>query len=151
MAVHPVLCTMPAPIKGIDADAENIPVSWGTVASGASANRGYLVATTADSRVAGKLIVAEKADTGKDPALGTWEYMGILRFDIADTVALTAADINKGIKGAANGAIALVAYESDDDADLAAASKYDADLQGRVVDYSNTTGNKWVDVLLPAQ
>lgn len=133
MAVHPVRFTISAPCSGLIATDEDIPLQL--LAAGTFAK------TTADARVSGRLVAVEKVDTGGTPKLCTVEYQGILRFAIADTTTLAAADLSKGIKGAAAGAIALVAYTS----------TYDEDLVGRVIDYSNTTGAKWVDVQMPAQ
>ena len=132
MAVHPIRNTFTADISGFTETAKDSP---------ARIDAGVYKPTVDNSRVDGKLIVAEKADTGSTPKKGTIEYQGVIRFAIADTVTLTTADKNKGIKGAANGAIKLVAYSS----------TYDENLVGRVVDFSNETGNKWVDVLMPSQ
>lgn len=132
MSVHPIRFTRPVPCSGLVATDEEIALRL---------DAGVYKKMTDDSRVQGKLIAVEKADTGSTPELCTMEYMGIIRFKIADTVTLANTDLDKGIKGAASGAIKLVAYSS----------TYDEDLVGRVVDWDNTTGAKWVDVLMPAQ
>ena len=132
MSVHPVRCTFTADISGFTETSKDEP---------ARIDAGVYKPTVNDSRVDGKLTVAEKADTGSTPKKGTIEYQGVLRFAIADSVTLANTDKNKGVKGAANGAIKLVAYSS----------TYDPNLVGRIVDFSNETGNKWVDVLMPSQ
>ena len=132
MAVHPVRCTFTADISGFSQTDTNKP---------ARIDAGVYKPTVDNSKVDGNLIVAEKADTGSTPKKGTIEYQGVIRFDMPDTVTLANTDKNKGIKGAANGGIKLVAYSS----------TYDENLGGRVVNFSNTTGNKWIDVLMPAQ
>ena len=130
MATHPVQFTMTAKCSGLDSTDKDI---------GLRIDAGVYKKLVDNARVDGKLIAVEKADTGSTPKLCTVEYMGVLRFAI--DVSLTDTDLNKGIKGAANGAIKLVSYSS----------TFDPNLVGRVVDYSNVSGNKWVDVLMPAQ
>ena len=131
MAVHPVRNTRTVSCSGLVETDQEI---------GLYLDAGVYKKLIADVRVQGKLIAVEKADTGSTPKLCTLEYEGVIRFVVADTVTLANADLDKGIKGAAAGAIALVAYTS----------SYDEDLVGRVTDWSNTTGNKWVDVHMPA-
>ena len=130
--LHPVQFTTTAPINGIAATDADIPVRI---------NNGKYEKTVDNSRIDGKLIVAEKADSGKTPNLGTIEYMGIIRFKIEDSVTLDTAVLNRGVKGAANGKIKPVAYSS----------TYDENTVGRIIAYSNDTGEKYIDVLMPAQ
>ena len=134
MAVHPVRCTRSVPCSGLVETDEEIGLQL-------DVTDGNYKKLTDDARVEGKLIAVEKADTGSTPELCTLEYEGVLRFAVADTVTLTNADLKKGIKGAAAGAIKLVDYSS----------TYDEETVGRVVAWSNTTGNKWVDVHMPSQ
>jgi hypothetical protein len=137
MAAHPVRFTITAPCSGLVSTDEDIPLQLLTTGT----NAGTFAKTLAGVRVSGRLVAVEKVDTGGTPKLCTVEYQGILRFTILDATTLANADLNKGIKGAADGEIALVAYDS----------TYDEDVVGRVIDFSNTTDNKWVDVLMPAQ
>ena len=125
MARTAVKCTLSLPCSGLAIDDTDIALSWNTAKT-------HLVETTNNSVIEGKCEVVDK-----NLDLCTLEYMGILRFAIADSVTLTAADKGKGIKGAASGATKLVAYSS----------TYDEDLRGNVVDFSNATGDKWVDVI----
>ena len=132
MSVHPIQFTYTAKCSGIAATDTDIPLRL---------VNGVYQKTVDNSRIAGKLIVAEKADSGKSPTKCTVEYMGIIRFKIADDVTLDEAVVNRGVKGAANGAIKPHAYSS----------TYDEDTVGRIVDFSNDAGDKWIDVLMPAQ
>ena len=131
MATHPVQFTFSAPCTGLSETDKDFGLQLGT--------DGNYKKLTDNARVAGKLINTEKADTGSTPKACTVEYKGVLRFAIADTVTLSNADLQKGIKGAANGAIKLVAYST----------TYDPNLVGRVSAWDNTNGNKWVDVIIP--
>ena len=130
--LHPIKFTFTGTISGIAATDENIPVRI---------NSGAYTKTVNDSKIDGRLIVAEKADMGKTPRKGTIEYMGIIRFTIDDSVTLDNTTLNRGVKGAANGGIKIVAYSS----------TYDENLTGRIIGYSNDTGDKYIDVLMPAQ
>ena len=134
--LHPIEYTFTGAISGIAATDADIPVRL---------HNGTYQKTVDDSRIDGKLIVAEKADSGKTPKLGTIEYMGIIRFKIADAITLDNAVLNRGVKGGANGTIKPVAYSS------ASPAVYDPNIVGRIIGFSNETGDKWIDVLMPAQ
>ena len=134
--LHPIQFTITGPISGIAASDADIPVRL---------HNGTYQKTVDNSRIDGKLIVAEKADSGKTPTKGTIEYMGIIRFKIADTVTLDTAVLNRGVKGGASGTIKPVAYST------ASPAVYDPNIVGRIIGFSNDTGDKYIDVLMPAQ
>lgn len=100
----------------------------------------------ANSRVAGKLVSAEK-----DGTKGGLQYQGVIRFPVANGVTVDASFLNLGILGAVNGTVnaykaAVTATDgSPTDAELAAI----ANVRGTIVDFSNEANNKWVDVIFP--
>ena len=130
---HPVLYTLPnQPCNGLVESDADIPLRL---------DAGVYKKTVDNARIAAKLTTVQRADAGQTPNRCTIEYAGVLRFKMPDSATLSNADKEKGVKGAASGAIKLVAYTT----------TYDPNLTGRVVDFSNQTGDKWVDVLMPAQ
>ena len=134
--LHPVQFTTTVKCSGLAFTDKEIPLRI---------NSGAFTKTVNDSRIAGKLIAVEKADTGKTPTLCTVEYAGVIRFAIDDGVTLDDTALDRGVKGAASGGIKIVAYSS------ASPAVYDPNIVGRIIAYSNTTGNKYIDVLMPAQ
>lgn len=127
MALYPVKCAVSLPCKNLGIDDNGKALSWG-----AGDDAGSLVESTANSRVAGK---CEVVDKNLDQC--TLEYAGVVRFRVDDTVTLAAADLGKGILGAADGNVTPTAYSS----------TYNEDLRGSIVAWSNTTGDKYVDVV----
>lgn len=160
MAVHPKQHTTTLPCKGLDTDDVNKVLKWGTTTSGENTNQGFLVLATDNSEIAGLSVVVEKADTGAKPKLCTLEYGGVLRLPVADSVSLSAADKNKPVLGGAKGtakpadppaALDPSSDGSPTDAEILAYHKslllYLKTAKGRIIDFSNETGNKWVDVV----
>lgn len=162
MSVHEVRCTMPnMPCKGLSLDDDGKALSWGTIGSGANANVGSLVESTDNSELAGLCAAVQKGDGVGSVASNkcTLEYAGVLRYPVKDSVTLSTADLGKKALGGADGTAKPVADPAaldpattgdPTDAELTAYNtvliNYFKKAKGRIVDFSNDTGDKWIDV-----
>ena len=157
MAVHPVKCTMPSvPCAGLTLDDTEITAEWGT-----GANVGRLIKGTDNGEIAGKVITVEKGDgiTNSVSGFCTLEYAGVIRFPVKDSVTLSTADKGKKALCGADGTAKPVDFPAPldpsnslnpTDAEFAAyntrLNNYHKKAKGRIVDFSNKTGDKWIDV-----
>lgn len=139
MAIHPVKYTAVVPCTGLNlTTAPGKAGQWGTTSG---TDQGTIILAADDAEVAGKIVVVEKGD-GVGSVAGkscTLEYAGAIRFSVKDAVTLTAADRGKPILGAGGGDVKPIAWPTSI-ANLKAP-------KGRIIDFSNTTGDKWVDVV----
>ena len=133
MGLYPVKCTVSLPCSGLVTSDAGLTLKWNNTT-------GKLVKGTDGARPAGKCVVVDK---NLDQC--TLEYAGVLRLPVADGVTLNASVLGQRITGGANGTVKPVA----DIADLSTvpnAVLYIAQAEGRILDYSDIDGDKYVDV-----
>lgn len=133
MALFPVECTTTLPCKNLSIADINIGLKWDT-------SDGKLVKGTDNAELAGKCIVVDK-----NLDMCTLEYAGVLRLPVADSVTLTSADRGKKVVGGANGTVKPVS-EPSAFADVPAQVAYFKHAKGRIIGFSNDSGDKYVDV-----
>ena len=155
MARTPVRCALSLPAKGLAIGDNGKVLSWGTIASGTTANRGYLVEAADDTEIAGLCVVVDK-----NLDYCTLHFADVLRLPVADTVTLANVDIGKKVLGGADGtakpvsppdALDPASSGNPTDAELTtyntALLDYLKKAKGQIIGWNNTTGNKWVDVI----
>lgn len=113
---------------GIDPDARNRPM-----------------AATNNLRVIGKLVTIDK-DRGECGV----QHQGVIRFKVDNNDTLGLASLGKSIIGKTGGLVQVFTPGASSngnptDAELALIEN----ARGTIVDYSNESGNKWVDVIFP--
>ena len=133
MSLFPVKCTTTIPCKNLAITDTDIALKWDT-------SDGKLVKGTDGAEVAGKCIAVDK-----NLDMCTLEYAGVLRLPVADSVTLSSASRGQKVVGGANGTVKPVA-EPSAFADVPAQIAYFKHAKGRIIAFSNTSGDKYVDV-----
>ena len=132
MGLYPVKCTVSVPCSGLAVSDAGLTLKWDNAT-------GKLVKGTDGARPAGKCVVVDK---NLDQC--TLEYAGILRLPVADSVNLTAANLGQKVTGGANGTVKPIATPTA--AAVTDITPYYDHAEGRILDYSNIDGDKYVDV-----
>ena len=101
---------------------------------------GKLVKGTDNARLAGKCVVVDK---NLDQC--TLEYAGVLRFPVTDSVTLDASVLGQKVIGGPNGTAKPLGPPADF-SDATIGLRYLNAADGRILDYSNIAGDKYVDV-----